>query len=731
MDRGRIMISHGTFDDDQGRIMASHGTFERPVKIEDRVSFRPLENIVTSTTGSMVKLKVESVEKAVKCVLETNQGEKLEYPGFHRIREDMECIDKRTCTFRINKANDTHAGVWKVTAYTAKKENEENIDLHDITPEVFLFSLYIYQEKAAIPSQYIEVYDGHYINMKYDENYKNLTACNLTGPKMESINLLEKPKNFQLLGQCGVRMKVNASYEGSWKLVAVVNNYTIYYTLFNIDVYQLKQQDPNDMLVLQWTRGSPGLISLSGMPKICQIVDPNGITVATLVGKCYHQVKVATVQHEGVWLARYNMYGMLEPIEQKFRIETFDSVIFNANVTRTEDDNTRLFCQLEIKDKRPELCSFIRPDGTILYMTPIIGTERYTAYVHSFTKLKYAYNVLECAITIIKFEDVDYGTWRCDLTIPLSSRSYGTVLFVDYPDSRGNNNTKGGMVKIRTDDVHVKRGDPFTIKCVADSALEYCWLRSPNGTSYSITQDTEVKSSTILYYEGNGLLFGECGAKILAAMHSDNGSWNCLMGIADGGEQVAAVSVTVTETYLVAEQTEIAVSAQNDPVLSCHILPRMLDRTVHYCRWIRPDGYGIYNDISHRYTTNSSYSECRLVILNYYPEEDDGNWTCVAGLMGKNGYVEEAWDNVKCHRMSYVFRDTILIVKRLSIVVIGITLITAVLGILGYVLRRYKLHRMPISIIKDSPSYSPQPQRIKVHPVIGNGSSPFDWKIHD
>ncbi|XP_025265781.1 uncharacterized protein LOC105250160 isoform X2 [Camponotus floridanus] len=99
-------------------------------------------------------------------------------------------------------------------------------------------------------------------------------------------------------------------------------------------------------------------------------------------------------------------------------------------------------------------------------------------------------------------------------------------------------------------------------------------------------------------------------------MHSDDGLWSCLMRIANGGEHVATVSVAVTETYLMAEQTEIAVSARNDPVLSCHILPRMLDRTVHYCRWIRPDGYGIYNDISHRYTTNSSYSECRLVILS-------------------------------------------------------------------------------------------------------------------
>lgn len=66
---------------------------------------------------------------------------------------------------------------------------------------------------------------------------------------MESINLLmEKRNNFQLFGQCGVRMKVNATYEGSWKLDAVVNNYMLYYTSFNIYVHQLKQKDPNNMV---------------------------------------------------------------------------------------------------------------------------------------------------------------------------------------------------------------------------------------------------------------------------------------------------------------------------------------------------------------------------------------------------------------------------------------------------------------------------------------------------
>lgn len=58
--------------------------------------------------------------------------------------------------------------------------------------------------------------------------------------------------------------------------------------------------------------------------------------------------------------------------------------------------------------------------------------------------------------------------------------------------------------------------------------------------------DTEVKSSNILHYQGNGLSFGECGAEISAAINSDDGLWSCFMGIADSGEQVATVSVTVT-----------------------------------------------------------------------------------------------------------------------------------------------------------------------------------------
>jgi len=50
-------------------------------------------------------------------------------------------------------------------------------------------------------------------------------------------------------------------------------------------------------------------------------MDPNGVIVATRLSRCHYAVGIATAQHEGVWLVRYNVYGMLEPVERKFRVE--------------------------------------------------------------------------------------------------------------------------------------------------------------------------------------------------------------------------------------------------------------------------------------------------------------------------------------------------------------------------------------------------------------------------
>ncbi|XP_032678374.1 uncharacterized protein LOC116847462 isoform X2 [Odontomachus brunneus] len=616
------------------------------------------ENVLT-TSGHSTQLRVESVEKATRCVLETNRAQVLAYtPDDRKIRRDIDRNDydwisnNETCSVTIRSANSTHAGVWRITTVARDDEHDrKKTDTRDdnaTAAKVFAFNLYV-QEKVDLPFKDIEVYEGHYINIKHVNDYENLTACNLTGPSQSVDLLAETRDDFQLFGQCGVRMKVHVNSSGFWQLVAFDNDFVLYVASFGVTVHQLeevKQPDPANMLVLQWVRGNAGVIRLPVSPEICQIVDPSGAIVAISRRQCYHNVKVATVLHEGVWLARYNIYGMLDPVELRFRVVTVDSITLSASVNYTENSGVRLLCRLESWSATfLQTCNFVRPDSRTIYITPVVANERYSAYISP--AYGYTSKVLECGITIRELASVDYGAWRCDLGVRYSTDMHGSVLYVGQPGSRdGNTDAKGrAAVETRAEDVHVKRGDSFTIKCAVDFALKYCWLRSPNGTAYSVTQGKDVQFG--LHYEGDGLSYGECGARISAAVNSDGGQWNCYMGVVDGDESNATVSVTVTESYLAAEQTEIAVSPRNDPVLSCHILPRMLDRTVHYCRWIRPDGYGIYNDISHRYTTNSSYSQCRLVILNYSSKEDEGRWTCVAGLAGSNGQLEEAWAHVK------------------------------------------------------------------------------------
>lgn len=95
---------------------------------------------------------------------------------------------------------------------------------------------------------------------------------------------------------------------------------------------------------MQWTRGSPGIINLPVSSKICEIMDPYGVIVTSKIGECYHEVKVVTAAHEGVWRVRYNMNGMLDPVEQKFRVETLGKAFmreyfrFQQKVTRFQHE---------------------------------------------------------------------------------------------------------------------------------------------------------------------------------------------------------------------------------------------------------------------------------------------------------------------------------------------------------------------------------------------------------
>lgn len=89
--------------------------------------------------------------------------------------------------------------------------------------------------------------------------------------------------------------------------------------------------------------------------------------------------------------------------------------------------------------------------------------NRYSAYISP--AYGYASKVLECGITIRELASVDYGAWRCDLGVGYSTDMHGSVLHVGQPGSRdGNTDAKGtAAAETRADDVHVKRGDSFTV----------------------------------------------------------------------------------------------------------------------------------------------------------------------------------------------------------------------------------------------------------------------------
>lgn len=72
-------------------------------------------------------------------------------------------------------------------------------------------------------------------------------------------------------------------------------------------------------------------------------------------------------------------------------------------------------------------------------------------------------------------------------------------------------------------------------------------MLSPNGTVYSVSE--KESSPSHLTYEGSGFEMGECGAIVTAADDTHLGEWSCRMGVLNGTEVEASVSVTVTGSY--------------------------------------------------------------------------------------------------------------------------------------------------------------------------------------
>lgn len=94
----------------------------------------------------------------------------------------------------------------------------------------------------------------------------------------------------------------------------------------------------------------------------------------------------------------------------------------------------------------------------------------------------------------------------------------------------------------------VPRGNSFRVECGVPAAIDYCWLRHPNGTPVSVTVPADARRNDRRYrYAGEGLSFGQCHVDVADATADDTGAWLCALGLRnDRREMYGSVDVTVS-----------------------------------------------------------------------------------------------------------------------------------------------------------------------------------------
>lgn len=73
-------------------------------------------------------------------------------------------------------------------------------------------------------------------------------------------------------------------------------------------------------------------------------------------------------------------------------------------------------------------------------------------------------------------------------------------------------------------------------------------------------------------------------------------------------------NLSFLDSFLIPDENTIDISYKKPTILTCRILPGH-EAAISYCRWIRPDGHGIYNNVDNQYVTEGTLSSCKLTIL--------------------------------------------------------------------------------------------------------------------
>ncbi|XP_034935694.1 uncharacterized protein [Chelonus insularis] len=523
---------------------------------------------------------------------------------------------KERCNFYINDINFDHAGNWTIRMNWTGVNNVNYQNVSSI-------ELYINQGVDPIPSDVFDTVENNYLTVTSHDIFDNLTNCTL----MQRFNRTDVRKydlfnpnvinpNMERIGRCGVRMHIDASKYGAWHIWEASGPYKN--RKFSFTIRPPPKRDTMNEMNMWWSLGSYKEIGLFDLfaSRYCTLTQPDGQIFVLENNRCIHRIPEVGNSHNGLWILRYLVSGSLDFAERRFNIHVYNPDFVNVTVNTTSTQRFHLMCRIPENDLY--FCVFTRPDGMTINLPQGIGNDKYEYYGNGYKRSSRG-GYSDCGITIRQPSADDFGMWKCSLGLA------GKVLSALVP-VRDNQTYNGD--KFISERTYIKRGNELTVKCQTSAPIEYCWLKSPNGTVYLLSNSGS--SENTLPYDSESLAVGVCAARIKNATDAHTGNWSCRLGVFEGGEVEVVVPVTVTDSYLYPHQNVINMSDEEKSILTCNVSPEK-DAIIRYCRWLRPDYRTIFKEKSAQYFTSQERKSCSLHLKEYNPK-NIGKWSCYARL---------------------------------------------------------------------------------------------------
>ncbi|XP_076162852.1 uncharacterized protein LOC143144388 isoform X2 [Ptiloglossa arizonensis] len=579
---------------------------------------------------------IDRFDKLIWCELETNYGEKYLSSFFQFMEKDSIIKKEESCTFTVNFMSKMDTGNWTITVAALNTSTSQT------------YTVYLKQE-AMLTANNIDVLEDFYIYTELDVEMHNVSSCLIIAPNKTEIDLLTVDReDFHRFGECGVGASMRTNYSGTWTLIASGENEVLikYYGSLRINV--LSESPSSEMEIIYLERDKPAVLEprIGNKPvDYCEIEDPSGVWFQSNTGQCSLSISSVSTRHDGVWIARYTGRSTFNLTHAFFKVVTYDLKSVDCNVLLAKNGEILLLCHTyalmnDYGRRENPSCRFTTPSGQILNLSPGIGS-RYYRTVEFF--INTTDSILYCGLAIVSPRPDDVGTWKLDIEYNddyYSSvrKKIATTIHVDLNLQNGTEVQISEPIDtiIDAENVYVKLNDSYKINCNGHVPLSYCWFRNPNGTTYSVSRAKSRKPFS-LSYVGSGLHTGECGAMINNSKYTDQGLWTCNLGIVNGTEERKQFTVKIVDSYFIAEPATHLMRT-NQVNLTCKILPNLTDKRFRYCRWVRPDGYGIYNYKNYRYQTRNTDTECKLIIS--METTDIGAWKCVGGLLENEEEIE-------------------------------------------------------------------------------------------